>query len=295
MVHELLKSEDTETELRKNYKQVGEHLYVNPKQKLKIGGAPKEKLKEYQVVFLMGGGGTRLIHVTGDKIPKHMIKVNEKPMSQYVYDMWRESGFNNFCFLIDNTVKGDVVREHYGDGSKFGVEHGYSVETKKMGSGGAMKLAIDNRIITQQFVNHYPDDQIIGYKNFPLDFVKVCEGARKAGYDTVIVCVPGTAYQYGEVVDEDGEVVDFVEKPFVKKDSNIGVFWINRNVFDLFNEIDATKAEVKVERTVLKKLARSRKVLKVLLPSEYWVPINDDPGLKKFEEMIKTRAEAGVP
>lgn len=283
MAHEMVEIRNTEEFLSKNYKKVGEHLYIH--QNVEIDVQKDLENNDEQIVFLMGGSGTRLLHVTKDQFSKHMIGIGDHPLSRYVFDLWRNFGFKNFAFLIDNSLKGNSVRDYYGDGKKFGVDIKYSVEEKKLGSGGALKLAIENKIITGEFVNHFPDDEIVNYENFPADFFKIIQAAKKIGYDAVVVCVPGTIYPYGEVVDDDGKVVDFVEKPFINKDSNIGIFWLSKNALSMIKELEPNK-EIKIERTVLKKIAQSGKMLKVLIPSEMWIPVNDDPNLKKFEEMI---------
>ena len=157
--------EKTESWLSHNYTKVGEHLYVNPSVNLKIENTNNNG--NVQIVFLMGGSGTRLLHVTKDQFSKHMIGVGDHPLSRYVFDLWRNSGFDNFAFLIDDSQKGDSIREHYGDGKNFGVKIKYSAESKKLGSGGALKLAIEKNVINKEFVNHFPDDEIVGYENFP--------------------------------------------------------------------------------------------------------------------------------
>lgn len=290
MVHELVKGEQTEEELKKNYHQVGEHLYINSSIKLELEPVDEQNINNIQVVFLMGGSGTRLLHITKDQFSKHMINVNGQPLSKYVYDLWVNAGFKNFCFLIDDTQKGESIKTFYKNGEEFGIKNEYSIEHGKLGSAGALKLAIESGVIKQSFINHYPDDAIVGYKNFPLDFLKICKAAEKQGYQIVVVCVPGTIYPYGEIVDENGRVIDFVEKPFVKKDSSTGLCWVSKEVFPLIRDAGTGKGEVKIERTVLKTVAKNGKMLKVLLPSEYWIPVNDDPNLKKFEEAIKSSA-----
>jgi NDP-sugar pyrophosphorylase family protein len=155
-----------------------------------------------------------------------------------------------------------------------------------MGSGGAIKLAIENGTIRTSFINHFPDDQIVGYPNFAEDFAKVFVAAMKVGYQAVVVCVPGTLYAYGEVIDDGKKVVDFVEKPFISKDSNTGVFALSSEAFDMIRSLDTSGDPVKIERTVLGRLARQGKVFKVLLPSEYWIPVNDEPNFRKFEMLV---------
>jgi len=287
MVHEMVKIENTEDDLKGKYRQVGDHLYVNEKTtELKMLPLADDERKNLQVVFLMGGGGTRLKHVTKGEISKHMINVNGQPISQFTLNLWKENGFSDFCFLIDNTSMGKSIQDFYGNGEKLGVSNSYSVEQKKMGSGGAIKEAIEKNIIKTSFISHQPDDLIVNYPNFADDFAKVFSAAIKAGYHIVMVCVPGTRYPYGEVVDDNGKVTDFVEKPFIRKDTNTGVVGVSSGVFNLIKNIDMSAGPVKIERSVYKTVAQTGKILKVILPSEYWIPVNDEPNLNKFVEII---------
>jgi NDP-sugar pyrophosphorylase family protein len=285
MMHELVDESETETQLAAMYAKVGEHLYMRPGVKLDvrpIGAADKEKL---QIVFSMGGSGTRLRHITNDDYSKHLIDVGGKPISRHVIDLWLAAGFDEFCMLIDDTHRGASVADYYKDGSQLGARIHYSIEHGKLGSGGALKFALDGGVINRPFVNHYPDDIIIGYPNFAEDFAKVFVAAMKEGFACVMLCVPGKTYPYGVAEGDGGRVTDFVEKPFISKDTNTGVFGLSEEAFGLMRAIEPGK-EVKIERTALVQLAREGKMLKVLLPTEMWIPVNDEPNLEKLRETV---------
>jgi len=285
-MHELVDEDNTEPQLKETCIQVGEHLYVKRGSEIDVATIDDSEKENLQIVFSMGGSGTRLKHITEDKYSKHLIEVGGKPLSRHVVDLWLSNGFNNLCVLIDDTHRGKSVTDYYKDGKKFGARIKYSVEHMKLASGGAMKLAIENGAITKSFINHYPDDIIVNYPNFADDLAKIFIAALRAGYQCVVVCVPGKMYPYGVVEDIDGRVVDFVEKPFITKDSNTGIFGIGKDAFPLLAKLEPNK-EIKLERTVLKELASSGKMFKVLLPTEYWIPVNDEPNLNKLVEVVK--------
>lgn len=280
-MHELFNVNNTEEILKKECIKIGERMYV--RKELEIF---KSIYREFDIVFMMGGAGSRLLHVTNDNFSKHMIRINNKPLSMYTFELWKNNGFNKFCFLIDNTHRGESIKNFYDDGSKFDVNIRYSVETTKLGSGGALKKAIEDGIIKDSFISHFPDDQIIDYPTFPKDFSVVTSAAFESGYLIVLICVPGALYPYGEVMDENGEVADFIEKPFIKKDSFTGICAIHKDAFPYLLKLESNK-EVKMERTVFKKLAKEGKIFKVLIPTECWIPVNDDPSLRRFEEYVK--------
>ncbi len=283
-MHEMVSEVDTEQALKEKCIQVGDHLYVRPGSELSVGNADNADKESIQIVFSMGGRGIRLRHITGDKYSKHVIEIRGKPISRYVVDMWIENGFKNFCLLTDDSHRGKSVMEHYKNGEKLGVNIKYSIEHRNLGSGGAMKQAIDNNVITKSFVNHYPDDVIINYPNFAEDFVKIFLAAIHSGFQCVVLCVPGKLYPYGVVVDKGGKVVDFIEKPFVENDTNTGIFGISKDVFHLIEQLEPNKS-LKIERTVLKQVSRNGKMFKVLLPTEYWIPVNDEMNLNKLVEI----------
>ncbi len=287
-MHEMVHEGNTEQMLMESYTKVGEHLYVRPGSEIAVTAVGDGEKEGLQIVFSMGGIGTRLKHITEDKYSKHLIQVNDKPISKYVVDLWLGSGFSNFCFLIDNTHRGKSVADHYKDGKQLGAEIKYSVEHTKLASGGAIRLAIETGTITKPFINHYPDDLIVNYPNFADDLAKIFISAMRAGYQCVIVCVPGKLYPYGVIEDKDGKVANFVEKPFIAKDTNTGIFGMSEETFSLVKALEPDK-EIKIERTVLKQIAQSGKMLKVLLPTEYWIPVNDVLNLNKFAEIVKKK------
>jgi len=52
--------------------------------------------------------------------PKQLIPVANKPISQYVLEDLINAGINEIAIVLGETFPG-LVREYYGDGSRFGV------------------------------------------------------------------------------------------------------------------------------------------------------------------------------
>jgi histidinol-phosphate phosphatase family protein len=72
-----------------------------------------------QAVILAGGRGARLAPLT-DTMPKPMLPFHGKPFLGYIVDMLREQGFTKVLMLLGYLP--EVVIEHFGDGSRYGVE-----------------------------------------------------------------------------------------------------------------------------------------------------------------------------
>ena len=101
-------------------------------------------------VILAGGKGTRL----GLKdIPKPMVDICGKPLLERQIDWLRREGVREVYFLINHLA--EVVENHFGDGSQFGVRVHYVVESVPLGTAGALKQL--EAMIQQDFWVVYGD------------------------------------------------------------------------------------------------------------------------------------------
>jgi dTDP-glucose pyrophosphorylase len=100
--------------------------------------AEDEKDGDHPVVLMAGGRGTRLYPLTEDT-PKPMLPVGDKPLLERVVAQVRNAGFSRLLIAVN--YRGDVIEEHFGDGSRYGVEIDYLREHEPLGSAGALNLA----------------------------------------------------------------------------------------------------------------------------------------------------------
>jgi NDP-sugar pyrophosphorylase family protein len=91
-----------------------------------------------KVAILAGGFGTRLGELTRG-LPKPMIEVAGRPYLEHVVDSFASRGLRDFVMLTG--YRSDVIEQHFGDGSPFGVRIAYSVESEPLGTGGAIRDA----------------------------------------------------------------------------------------------------------------------------------------------------------
>ncbi|GAW94070.1 D-glycero-beta-D-manno-heptose 1,7-bisphosphate 7-phosphatase [Calderihabitans maritimus] len=93
-----------------------------------------------QAVILAGGRGSRLKELT-QKTPKPLLPVGGRPFLEHLLWNIQRHGIHRFLFLV--SYKAEQIREYFGDGSRWGVEIEYSMETVPAGTGGALKHALD--------------------------------------------------------------------------------------------------------------------------------------------------------
>ena len=89
-------------------------------------------------VVIVGGAGTRLRPLTYLR-PKAMMPLANKPLLQYHVELLRRHGVSDvvFCCGADTAA----IRSHFGTGEQFGVGIAYSVESRPLGTAGAVRCA----------------------------------------------------------------------------------------------------------------------------------------------------------
>lgn len=84
---------------------------------------------------MAGGKGTRIASVKSD-VPKPMIEICGKPILEWQIENLKACGLTDITLVIG--YLGHVIKEYFGDGSKFGVKISYFEETEPLGTAGAL-------------------------------------------------------------------------------------------------------------------------------------------------------------
>jgi N-acetyl-alpha-D-muramate 1-phosphate uridylyltransferase len=92
-----------------------------------------------QIVILAGGLATRLRPIT-EKIPKSMVAVAGKPFLEHQIALCKKNGVKEIVLCVGHLW--EQIRDHFGDGNRFGVKMVYSVENERLDTGGALKNAL---------------------------------------------------------------------------------------------------------------------------------------------------------
>lgn len=93
-----------------------------------------------KVLILAGGLGTRLRTVVSDR-PKPMAEAGQKPFLAHLVAQLAGQGFVDLVFCIGHLAT--QVQEYFGDGGRWGVHIAYAVETRLLGTAGAIRNAQD--------------------------------------------------------------------------------------------------------------------------------------------------------
>jgi len=88
-----------------------------------------------RAMILAAGEGRRLRPLT-ERVPKALVEVGGRPLVDYAIETVARSGIDDVIVNLHHL--GDRIRDHLGDGSRFGVRVRYSEELRLLGSGGGI-------------------------------------------------------------------------------------------------------------------------------------------------------------
>jgi NDP-sugar pyrophosphorylase family protein len=194
-----------------------------------------------QAVILAGGLGTRLGPLVAGST-KPLAPVAGRPFLEYLLLQLRKGGIADVVLCVGH--RGDLVREHFGSGTPWGLTLTYSWERELRGTGGAVKLA-------EPLLRG--DDFLVlnGDSLFDVPLADLTAFHRHRGaLATLALARAEDARRFGTVaLGPAGEVVRFVEKGQAESGGGLingGVYVFRRAVLD---EIPAGRP-VSLEREV---------------------------------------------
>jgi len=194
-----------------------------------------------EAIVLAGGLGSRLQNVLPG-IPKCMAPVNGKPFLTYVLDYLIDQEINKVILSVG--YRNDQIVNYFGANYKnLSIE--YAIENEPLGTGGAIKLALDYCTQNDVIVLNGDTYFIPGLKE-----IEEIHFQTKANI-TIAVKEMSETGRYGLILtDKDGRITDFWEKDPNTESGwiNGGIYLINRRVFD-----SITEQKFSLENDVFKK------------------------------------------
>ncbi len=253
----------------------------------------KELISNTVVVMPAGGKGTRIRAETqSDEINKVMISLDGK--ESMIEKCIREyAGIGIKRFVVLTGFLADVVEEHLGDGSRWGVDIRYSEDPdgRKVGNAGAILNALNNGSIDDSMTSiiHNPDDVIVGIERpYGEVFLEGQAKARKNGCIATFVVVPETPFQYSGLIIEKGKVRDITKYPPVAIPAHTGITVFDPEVYEYFRDLVSLEVESSFENVVAPVMAREGRLFAVNIPAGTWIPVNNLKGLEKARSELQS-------
>ena len=178
-------------------------------------------LTKIPLLIVAGGLGKRLRPIT-NKSPKPMIKINGKPILEYIINDAKEQGIEKIIISIG--YLGKKIIKHFKNGKKFGVNITYISENKPLGTAGFLGKLKNKKIKTLLVTN--------GDVMSKIDYFSLLNfHNQKHSNATMAVKEYQIQSKFGVVKDLKNKFIKVEEKPTFKYLINAGQYVIENNVF----------------------------------------------------------------
>ncbi len=188
-----------------------------------------------KAVVLAAGKGQRLGELTNSR-PKPMIEINGKPVLEHNLEMCRKAGVHDIYINLHHLP--DIIRNYFGDGSKYGVHITYNYEPDLLGTAGAL-IPFKNELKNEPIFVIYGDN----YISFDLLDLKLFNEKMNADISILFHWRHDINNSGMAEFDSNGQIKIFIEKPISTSITdgwvNAGVYYIERtNILSIVNEKD---------------------------------------------------------
>jgi dTDP-glucose pyrophosphorylase/predicted transcriptional regulator len=225
-------------------------------------------------VFLMAGGfGSRLRPLTHN-CPKPLLKVGDKPILELIIESFISAGFHRF--FISTHYMPEMIRDYFGDGSRWGVSIRYVHEDTPLGTGGALGLLPHDEIDLPMFMMN-------GDLLTTLNFQNVLEFHE--GHSAVAtMCVRQYEHRvpYGVIQSDGHRISSMVEKPIHSCFINAGIYLLSPEL------VKSVKPGTHIDMpTLLEQQIANSKDVNIFPIHEYWLDIG------RMEDFQRAQTDIG--
>ena len=231
-------------------------------------------------IILAGGKGTRLRPLTFD-IPKPLVKVNGKPLIEYALEELERNGVENVYISIG--YKAEKIMHYLDHRKKFGANIEYVLESRPLGTGGALRHAMEK-------MQRYEDViSVNGDTIFKVEFDKMYEFHKK---NKALITMGSFRLDnvrgFGVIETEGSRISRFIEKPDPKEVKsnmiNAGIYIISKRVLDKFPREEIFS----LEKDFIEKIYKEEVIQH--FPIERFITVNDIEQYKKANEEVRRLA-----
>jgi dTDP-glucose pyrophosphorylase len=224
-------------------------------------------------VLLAGGLGKRL-HPLTENLPKPMLPVGGRPILETIIQELAENGLTHIYLSVNYMA--NVIKAHFGDGSRFGVHIRYLEETQPLGTAGPLTLLPEHHDAPLLVMN----GDVLTKVNFAkmLAYHDTCGAHATVGIRQIDVQVP-----YGVLQLADNKVCDIVEKPVHKFEISAGIYVLDPSV------PERMKPGVALDMPELLRQLIGDPAGVVAFPiHEYWIDVGQIPELNRAKDDFQT-------
>lgn len=233
-----------------------------------------------KAIILAGGKGERLKPIT-DYMPKSLVPVNNKPIIQYVIELFKDYGIKDLIIAIGylkERVKNDLK-----DGKELGVNISYIEENEPLGTAGPLRLLKSS--LKETFYCSNGDE----LKDINLEGMLSFHKKNKA-LITLALKKLDDVTGYGVVkINPDKRVIEFIEKP-EKSDSNLisaGFYIMEPEILELIPE-----GLCMLEKSIFPEAAKLGRLYGYEFSGDFYTIDNFERYFKVLDKFSKVKSDA---
>lgn len=177
-----------------------------------------------EAIILAGGLGTRLQSIVSD-VPKPMAPIHGRPFLEVLLTFLAQQNFKHVILALG--YKSDIIIDHFGD-HFCGIKISYVIEKEKLGTGGAIRLAMEKAkrpfffvLNGDSFIHFNRNDIVAHLQNYKSPII--------IGYK-----VPDT-FRYGRIEYNDTHILQYCEKGISGEGViSSGVYVLPKDILGIF-------------------------------------------------------------
>lgn len=174
-------------------------------------------------VVMAGGEGLRLRPIT-ENTPKPMVDIAGVPLLERQVLRLKKAGIKKLYLAVNHM--GQVIENHFGDGSRFGLSIRYLKENKKLGTAGALSLLPEKPATTILVLN----GDILTTSDYNSLYLFHQEHNAVV---TVVAVDHHVQIPYGVISSQGAFVTGITEKPSQQFLCNAGIYAVSPEALDL--------------------------------------------------------------
>ena len=223
-------------------------------------------VRDNWVILMAGGYGSRLRPYT-DSLPKPLVEVGQTPILEIIIRELQKYGLSKFIITLH--YKQEMIREYFGDGSRWNVRIEYVQEKEKLGTAGALGLLPEIGSSPLLVMN----SDLLTNVNFSLllDYHSEHDAAATMCVREYTVQVP-----FGVASLDNNRLVSLEEKPEQKFFVNAGIYILENSVLEYISpnqKMDMNE--------LLDFLLKKNQRVNVFPIREYWLDVGREFDLEK--------------
>lgn len=228
------------------------------------------------ILILAGGLGTRLRSVISDR-PKSMAIINGIPFLEYQIKYFKNQNFTDF--VICSGYKHEKILEYFHDGYDSSIKILHSTEKEPLGTGGAIKNAL-NMIPDEKFFVTNGDT----ITEIDLNYMGKFHATMNADLTMALVRV-GDNTRYGNVItDNENRITSFSEKAASdNKFVNAGIYLLNKDSINWYSR----PKRFSLEKDILPAAIKEKRVYGYKVGG-YFIDIGIPEDFKRFQREVST-------